>query len=148
MIKFHVRKYQDLSLDEGHDIFALRSEIFVVEQNCVYQDVDGQDSLAFHVLAYDQQNLVAYARIFLPGVLMKKKAVIGRVVVDAGHRKKGVGHQLMRFCLKSISKNNTTPPVKISAQTHLRRFYEAHGFRGTAKEYLEDGIPHCELIRL
>ena len=147
-MNFVIRSFNALSTKELHDMYRLRSKVFVVEQNCVYQDVDGQDCLAFHVLAYDQQNLVAYARIFLPGVLMKKKAVIGRVVVDAGHRKKGVGHQLMRFCLKSISKNNTTPPIKISAQTHLQRFYEAHGFRGTSKEYLEDGIPHCEMIRL
>ena len=73
-----------------HDIANSDQKFFVVEQNCVYQDVDGQDSLALHVFAYDQQNLAAYARIFLPGVLMKKKAVIGRVVVDAAIEKKGL----------------------------------------------------------
>ena len=95
MIKFHVKKYEDLNLDELHDLFALRSEIFVVEQNCVYQDIDGKDKDALHVLGKNENEIVAYARIFVRGESYSDFTSIGRVLVKKKSRGKSLGHQLM-----------------------------------------------------
>jgi ElaA protein len=147
MIKFHVRKYQDLSFDEGHDIFALRSEIFVVEQNCVYQDIDGKDKNAIHIIGKSENEVVAYARIFLRGESNSDFTSIGRVLVKKKSRGKSLGHELMAFCVKYLETNNTKCSIKISAQTHLEKFYYKHGFRKQGESYLEDGIPHIEMLK-
>ena len=147
MIKFHVRKYQDLSLDEGHDIFVLRSEIFVVEQNCVYQDIDGKDKNAIHIIGKSENEIVAYARIFVRGESNSDSTSIGRVLVKKKSRGKSLGHQLMTFCVKYLETNNAKRSIKISAQTHLEKFYYKHGFRKQGESYLEDGIPHIEMLR-
>jgi len=129
-------------------MFQLRSEVFVVEQDCVYQDIDGLDPKANHLFVYDSENLVAYARLFDPNIFTPGKAVIGRVVVRETYRGMGLGHDLIRFCLEALKKGDKiSPPIKISAQKHLQKFYESHGFISTGKEYLEDGIPHCEMHR-
>jgi len=147
MIKFHVRKYQDLSLEEGHDIFALRSEIFVVEQNCVYQDIDGKDKNAVHIIGKNEKEIVAYARIFVRGEPYSDFTSIGRVLVKKKSRGKSLGHQLMAFCVKYIETNKPKCSIKISAQTHLEKFYYKHGFRKQGESYLEDGIPHIEMLK-
>ena len=147
MIKFHVRKYQDLSLDEGHDIFALRSEIFVVEQNCVYQDIDGKDENAVHIIGKKEKEIVAYARIFVRGESYSDFTSIGRVLVKKKSRGKSLGHQLIAFCIKFLETNNPKCSIKISAQTHLENFYYKHGFRKQGESYLEDGIPHIEMLK-
>ena len=147
MIKFHVRKHQDLSLDEGHDIFALRSEIFVVEQNCVYQDIDGKDKNAIHIIGKSENEIVAYARIFVRGESNSDFTSIGRVLVKKKSRGKSLGHQLMAFCIKFLETNYPKCSIKISAQTHLEKFYFKHGFRKQGESYLEDGIPHIEMLK-
>lgn len=147
MIKFHVRKYQDLSLDEGHDIYALRSEIFVVEQNCVYQDIDGKDKNAIHIIGKSENEIVAYARIFFRGESNSDFISIGRVLVKKKSRGKSLGHQLMAFCIKYLETNSPKCSIKISAQTHLEKFYYKHGFRKQGESYLEDGIPHIEMFK-
>jgi ElaA protein len=147
MIKFHVRKYQDLSLDEGHDIFALRSEIFVVEQNCIYQDIDGKDKNAVHIIGKNEKEIVAYARIFVSGEPYSDFTSIGRVLVKKKSRGKSLGHHLMAFCIKFLETNYPKCSIKISAQTHLEKFYYIHGFKKQGESYLEDGIPHIEMLK-
>jgi ElaA protein len=147
MIKFHVKNYEDLYLDELHDIFALRSEIFVVEQNCLYQDIDGKDKDALHVLGKNKNEIVAYARIFVRGESYSDFTSIGRVLVKKKSRGKSLGHQLMAFCIKFLETNNPKCSIKISAQTHLEKFYYMHGFRKQGESYLEDGIPHIEMLK-
>jgi ElaA protein len=147
MIKFHVKKYEDLNLDELHDLFALRSEIFVVEQNCLYQDIDGKDKDALHVLGKNKNEIVAYARIFVRGESYSDFTSIGRVLVKKKSRGKSLGHQLMAFCIKFLETNNPKCSIKISAQTHLEKFYYKYGFRKQGESYLEDGIPHIEMLK-
>jgi ElaA protein len=147
MIKFHVRKYHDLSSDEAYDIFALRSEIFVVEQNCLYQDIDGKDKERCSYIRKNENEIVAYARIFVRGESYNDFTSIGRVLVKKKSRGKSLGHQLMAFCIKFLETNNPKCSIKISAQTHLEKFYYKHGFRKQGESYLEDGIPHIEMLK-
>ena len=147
MIKFHARKYEDLNLDEVHDLFALRSEIFVVEQNCAYQDIDGKDKNAVHIIGKKKNEIIAYARLFDKGDPYSDFASIGRVLVKKKSRGKSLGHQLMGFCIKFLETNNPNCSIIISAQTHLEKFYYKHGFKKQGESYLEDGIPHIEMLK-
>ena len=134
---WEVKEWAELSLNEVENIFSLRSEVFVVEQDCVYQDIDGKDQKAKHVLGKKNNEIVAYARIFKPGEYFKE-ASFGRAVVKKTERGKGVGDELVINCLENI----TEEKIKISAQSYLKYFYEKHGFVAKGDEYLEDGIPH------
>lgn len=140
-------RFDELTTMQLYDVLQLRAEVFVVEQDCVYQDVDGNDTQALHLLIYDAKRLVAYARIFLPGVQDPQHAIIGRVVVRQAYRKEGLGKKLMNEAIAVLSEQGRTPSIKISAQSHLQNFYSALGFIATGKDYLEDGIPHSEMIR-
>ncbi len=125
---------------------VLRQEVFVVEQNCPYLDADGKDKYSWHVLGYDEKGkLAAYARIVFPGVSYKEVA-IGRVVSSQAHRRTGAGKELMREAIKTIKTIYGKVPVRISAQTYLVKFYSEFGFVSTGKEYLEDDIPHTEML--
>lgn len=142
-------RFNMLTVQQACDVFQLRSEVFVVEQDCVYQDIDGQDANALHLLAYDDsETLVAYARIFEKGAKDPDYAWIGRVVVRQSYRKKRLGHELMKQAIGIIEKTHVHAPIKISAQSHLVRFYAALGFVATGKNYIEDGIPHSEMVRV
>ena len=147
MIKFYVKKYEDLNLDEAHDLFALRSEIFVVEQNCVYQDIDGKDKNAVHIIGKKENEIIAYARMLNRGESYNDFISIGRVLVKKKSRGKSLGHQLIAFCIKFLETNYPKCSIKISAQTHLEKFYYKHGFKKRGASYLEDGIPHIEMLK-
>lgn len=138
-------KFSDLTSQQLYDILQLRSEVFVVEQDCVYQDIDGYDQIALHVLYYDNCTLAVYARILPPNTYFKNVS-IGRIIVKQTYRGKDYGHQLMRFCIDSISAEYGNQTIKISAQKHLKSFYEQHGFKQIGDSYLEDGIPHIAMI--
>jgi ElaA protein len=144
MVEFYLKKFNELSLNELHDLLTLRSEVFVVEQDCVYLDIDGKDKQAQHILGFENKTLVAYARIFEKGVIYSEYASIGRVVVSQSHRSQNIGHQLMTNSIQFIE--NKKNKIKISAQSHLEKFYNQHGFQKVGKEYLEDGIPHIAMI--
>ncbi len=144
-MEFRSIHFSKLSLQELYDILQLRSEVFVVEQNCVYQDIDGYDQVASHICAYEQQILVAYARI-LPEDTYFKQVSIGRIVVKETYRGKDLGHELMRYCLRFITDNFGKQIIKISAQEHLKKFYEKHEFKQIGRAYLEDGIPHIAML--
>ena len=138
---WEVKEWAELSTSEVENIFSLRSEVFVVEQDCVYQDIDGKDQKAKHVLGKKENDIVAYARIFKPGDYFKE-ASFGRAVVKKTERGKGVGDELVKNCLENI----TEEEIKISAQSYLKGFYGKHGFKAEGKEYLEDGIPHTAMF--
>ncbi len=142
-ITFH---FSELNTQKLYDVLQLRSEVFVVEQDCVYQDIDGYDQIAIHILAYDKKNLVAYARILPPKTYFEELS-IGRIIIKESHRGQALGHKLMAFCLDFISKQFQSQTVKLSAQKHLKSFYEHHGFQQQGDAYLEDGIPHVAMYR-
>lgn len=142
-----VKLFDELTLDELHDLLQLRCEVFVVEQDCVYQDIDGKDQKALHVLGKVNNRLIAYTRCFAPGIYFEE-AAIGRVVVPEKERKHGYGHDIMKASLKAIERKYHTTLVRLSAQTYLTSFYNSHGFKETGQEYLEDGIPHIAMIKM
>ena len=145
MISFYERNFNELSLTMVHDMFALRSQIFVVEQKCVYQDIDGKDINAKHVIGVEKEKVIAYARILNFHLSNPTFVSIGRIIISKKERGKGYGHKLVDFCIGIINKRWPTKRIKISAQAHLKEFYEYHGFIKKGNEYLEDGIPHIEM---
>lgn len=147
MIQFKIKPFNELSTDELYKILKLRSEVFVVEQNCVYQDIDNKDQKAIHVLGYLHDNLIAYARVFDKGNYFAN-ASIGRVVVSLSYRNKNFGHELMNVSIQTIRNKFNTTSIEISAQEYLQKFYETHGFVATSAMYLEDDIPHIRMLAI
>ena len=145
-MEFFVKKFDELSIHELYAILQLRSEVFVVEQDCVYQDLDFKDQKSLHVFCKKKDNIVAYTRIFKPGDYFKN-ASIGRVVVDVKERKYGYGYDLMNASIAAINSHFNTSLITISAQVYLTKFYNNIGFVKVGEEYLEDGIPHIEMLR-
>ena len=144
-LDWQVKHYRDLSLNEFHDIVALRQRVFVVEQDCAYLDLDGKDKKCYHLLCRDGKgNVVATARVLPPGLSYTESA-IGRVVIEDDIRGNGVGHELMNVAMKFALQEFGDSPIMISAQKHLEKYYGQHAFISTGKEYLEDGIPHVEM---
>ena len=140
-----IKKFQELSLIELYDLLQLRSEVFVVEQDCVYQDIDGKDDKALHILGKVNNKLVAYTRCFKPGEYFDISS-IGRVVVHKNFRNKGLAHTIMNPSIEIITQRHKINQIKVSAQTYLKSFYEFHGFKKKGDEYSEDGIPHISMI--
>ena len=128
-----------------YDILKLRAEIFVVEQNCVYNDIDNLDKDAIHQFLRKNDELIAYSRLLKPGTRFPDYS-IGRVVVKQSERGTGLGMQMMEAAKDYILKNWNAPKIKISAQKYLQKFYEDLGFKVVTEEYLEDGIPHIEMF--
>lgn len=145
-MEFIVKSFEQLNISELYAVLQLRSEVFVVEQDCVYQDIDGKDQIAIHVLGFKNSKLIAYTRLFKPGDYYKY-ASIGRVIVKQEERKYGYGHDLIRFSIDTVQKEFSTEKIKIGAQTYLRKFYESHGFQKVGQDYIEDGIPHIHMIK-
>lgn len=145
-IEFKIKAFKELSLQELYQILRLRSEVFVVEQNCVYQDIDGKDEKAIHVIGTYDGKIVAYTRLFKGGDYFEN-ASIGRVVVDANYRDRKWGHDLIRESITGIKDCFGESAITISAQLYLKKFYESHGFVLVGETYLEDGIPHIEMLR-
>ena len=145
-MKVKVKSFQELTIDELHDLLRLRSEVFVVEQDCVYQDIDGKDRKALHVLGFYNDKLAGYSRCFPPGVYFEE-AAIGRIVVDKDFRDKGLGHKIVEASIEATQQEYGISTIKLSAQTYLLEFYRSHGFEATGDEYLEDGIPHIAMIK-
>jgi ElaA protein len=143
-IKWKIKRFNELSLDELYSLLKLRSHIFVVEQNCVYQDIDGKDQKALHLLGEYNGEIVAYARLFKSGDYFEN-ASIGRVVIHPDARDKKFGHEMMREAIKGIETHFGEKQITISAQLYLKKFYESHNFIQTSEMYLEDDIPHIEM---
>ena len=144
-MKFETKTFTDLATSELYAILQLRSEIFVVEQNCVYNDLDGLDKDAVHLFLKKDAKIVAYARILGPGTRFADFS-IGRVVVKESERGTGLGIELMEAAKNYIINELGATKIKISAQSYLQRFYENLGFEVITEMYLEDGIPHFGMI--
>lgn len=143
-----IKNFDSLSREELYEILRFRTEIFVVEQNCVFQDIDEKDFCALHLFLKDKNNnqIIAYARLFQPGDYFLQ-ASIGRVAVKLENRKEGLGHHLMNKAILEIDNNFHSKPIKIGAQLYLKEFYESHGFQQIDEEYIEDGILHIHMLR-
>lgn len=144
-MKIKIKTFLELTKEELYKILQLRNQVFVVEQNCVYQDIDTKDQKALHILGYKKNTIIAYARVFKPNHYFTQ-ASIGRVVVAKNKRKNHYGHQIVEASIQTILKYFNTSTIKISAQKHLEKFYQTHNFTAVGKEYLEDDIPHIAMI--
>ncbi|WP_054852324.1 GNAT family N-acetyltransferase [Olleya sp. ITB9] len=145
MIHITTKTFDQLTTTELYNLLQLRSQVFVVEQDCVYQDLDGKDKKALHVLGIKDQKIVAYTRIFKPGDYFEFSS-IGRVVVDNSQRQHKYGYDIMTASINAIKEYYNTTKIKISAQCYLKRFYNNLQFFEIGEEYLEDGIPHIAMI--
>lgn len=143
-MQFKLKKFDELNVLELYNLLQLRNEVFVVEQTCAYQDLDGKDQEALHLSGFINDQLCAYARILKPGVSYKE-AAIGRVVVSPAHRGKSLGIELMKRAIEACSKSFDTDVIVISAQKYLEKFYTDLGFVTESDVYLEDDIPHIKM---
>jgi ElaA protein len=144
LLTWAYKPFDELTATELYAIMQLRNEVFVVEQNCVYQDADGKDQRSYHLSGWDGENLVAYTRIIPPGISYEQ-ASIGRVVTSPKYRGTGAGRQLMKESIRRTFSQFNCSGIKIGAQLYLIQFYQSLGFRQSGEEYLEDGIPHIEM---
>jgi ElaA protein len=141
-----IKDWAELSQDELYDLIRLRLAVFVVEQNCPYQDADNKDRASVHVLMHDDRGLlIGCARLVKPGISYKEWS-IGRVAVALTHRNQGLGKELLLHCLAHLKNQTQESPVRISAQYYLLQFYTALGFQQVSDIYLEDNIPHVEML--
>lgn len=147
MLQFTCVRFDELSVHELYEILSLRQAVFIVEQNCPYQDCDGKDQQCWHLSARDEAGrLVAYTRLLPEGLAYDGYASIGRVVSAPAARRIGAGRLVVAKSIELTRRLFGSCPVKIGAQSYLLRFYESLGFRSTGEEYLEDGIPHTKMV--
>lgn len=144
-ITWTCKSFKDLTNQELYDIFHLRMAVFVVEQNCPYQDADGKDQKSLHVMGRINGELVAYSRIVEAGVSYKEVS-IGRVITSQKARRTGAGRELMKKSMEYIEQVHGPGPIRIGAQMYLQKFYESFGFVREGDEYDEDGIPHIIML--
>ncbi len=140
-MKLISKTFDQLSNDELLAMYKLRSDVFVVEQICVYPDPDLTDKEATHILGFEGEELAAYARIYL-----NNTAHIGRVIVSENHRNKGLAKTIIRFAIDWLVQHSKRQKIEISAQVYLTNFYKKIGFEPIEKMYLEDGIPHLKMV--
>lgn len=148
-VQWEVKPFQQLSVDQLFDMLQLRVDVFVVEQQCAYRELDEYDRHpeTRHLSGRNEGGqLIAYARLLPPG-LRYPEVNMGRFVVKADFRKQGVGHQLLQTAFQEISRCWPKTPMRISAQDYLQVFYERYGFIRVSEVYLEDGIPHVEMVK-
>jgi len=140
-MKIEIKKFGELSAIELYELLRLRTEVFVVEQNCVYNDIDGMDQQGLHVLAKVGGRIIGYTRLLKAGTRFES-ASIGRMVVDKDYRFKGYAREIMEHSVDYIHKSWNASLIHISAQQYLKGFYSSIGFKIVTEPYLEDGIPH------
>lgn len=145
-LSWALKSFADLTSAELYAILRLRSEVFVVEQNCAYQDLDNKDLKCLHLSGFSSSDLAAYARL-VPADVSFTEISIGRVVSSRDHRRSGAGRALMTEAIKCCYKVFGQQPIRIGAQLYLKKFYESFGFVQASEEYDEDGIPHIEMIK-
>ena len=145
---YDFKRWSELGTSELYQLLQLRSEVFVVEQECAYQDLDGQDFEALHLTARapTTQSLMAYARVYTTKIDEKEYAAIGRVCTAKKYRGQGISRQLMERAIQFINENQKLP-ITVSAQAYLEVFYHSLGFETVSEPYLEDGIPHIRMVR-
>ena len=139
------KTFYELNNKELYQILRLRSEVFVVEQDCVYQDLDNKDQISIHIFQKEKDEIVAYTRVFKSGDYYKNPS-IGRVVVSKKNRGKELGKKIMIYSIEYIKKNLKGNKIELSAQKYLDKFYKDLGFYKKGEDYLEDGIPHQRML--
>ena len=144
-MKTFIKNFQDLSNTEIYQILRLRSEVFVVEQECIYQDIDNKDKKAVHIFLKEKNEIIAYSRVFKEKEYFENPS-IGRVVVANKRRMYGVGKKIMNISIDYIKQNIKAKCIEISAQKYLKKFYSNLGFVQQGDEYLEDNIPHLRMF--
>lgn len=145
-LQWKEKRFNELETSELYEVLRLRSEVFVVEQNCVYQDLDGLDSESWHMLGFEGSNLVAYARILPPGLSYATPA-IGRIVVPLAHRNKQYGKAVVNRSISFLERHFKGQDISIMAQSYLEQWYEQFDFKSVGSVFLEDGIPHVKMVR-
>jgi ElaA protein len=145
MLNWKAKSFNELNNYELYEILKLRCKVFAVEQNCVYLDMDDKDQKSIHVLGFEDDVLIAYSRL-LPSGVSYKEAAIGRVVTNPDYRRRGAGKELMQQSIDRLYEVLGRQPIRIGAQCYLKAFYESFGFSISSDEYLEDGIPHVEMV--
>jgi ElaA protein len=144
-VTWQLKPFDKLTISELYDILYLRSEVFVVEQQCVFLDVDFKDQLAHHLMGLHNNKLAAYTRLFNAGITYQE-ASIGRVVTAPFARNSGIGKNLMTESINQLYTLFGKQPIRIGAQLYLKKFYESFGFQQDSEMYLEDGIEHIEML--
>jgi ElaA protein len=144
-LEWRLKPFLAMSVQELYELLQLRTEVFVMEQNCVFQDMDGADQQAFHLLGFANGQLLAYARCFPAGIKFSE-ASIGRVVTRSLKRGQGLGHQLIDQAIASVCASWGPQAIRIGAQARLADYYAGHGFVDMGLPYMEDGIPHLEML--
>jgi ElaA protein len=142
----HIKSFSELDVNELYDLLRLRSEVFVVEQNCAFLDQDNKDQQCFHVLLYANEKLAAYSRL-VPAGLAYPEISIGRVITSPEFRGTGLGKKLMEISIQGCADLFGPADIRIGAQTYALPFYQALGFVAEGEVYDEDGIEHIEMIR-
>ncbi|MFK8039054.1 MAG: GNAT family N-acetyltransferase [Crocinitomicaceae bacterium] len=145
-MKFIYKSFSELNTIELYHLIELRTNVFVVEQDCPYPELDNKDQKAIHVWAKDNEVVVAVARILPPGISYPNDWSFGRIATHADYRGKSIGRALMQSMMEYMKSHHPNSSIRISAQAHLDEFYNSFGFEPTGKSYLEDGIPHIEML--
>jgi ElaA protein len=145
-IRWLLKKFEELTPYQLYAILQLRNEVFVVEQNCVFQDADDKDQGSFHFMGFHNNKLVAYTRLVPPGISYEQSS-IGRVVTSPSIRRSGGGKELMQQSINAMYNLFGKQPIKIGAQLYLKKFYESFGFKQTGDVYDEDGIDHIYMLK-
>lgn len=147
-VRWRCCRFEELGVQELERIYRARQQVFNIEQDCVYLDVDGADPRCLHLAAWSDAHdePLAYARIVAPGVKYAEPS-IGRVITTMPARGTGLGRELVRRAVEQATAHFPGQGIRISAQAHLARFYGAFGFEAVGDEYMEDGIPHVEMLR-
>ena len=148
MISWQCKFFSELTNLELYKILQLRNEVFIVEQNCVYQDCDDKDLKAWHLCGWDGENLIAYTRLFDKAVSYLDAASIGRVLTAPSVRRQNIGKELMLRSIAKIEELFGETTIRISAQLYLKRFYESFSFVQKGEVYLEDGIDHISMLKI
>ena len=146
MLEVSVKSFDELTTTELYKILQLRNAVFIVSQNCPYQDLDDKDFVSHHLVLIKQNEFIAYARL-LPENVSYKDVSIGRVCVAESERNRGTGRALMDIAIEKSHNIFGLKPIRISAQLYLKKFYESFGFETVGDEYDEDGIPHIEMLK-
>ena len=145
-MNWSIKPFTELEKEELYEILKLRVDVFVVEQECPYPELDGKDERAYHLIGREGEQIIAYSRLFLPGDYFEE-AAIGRVIVKEDYRNKDIGTEMLKRSIKFLREEKDVKNIKLSAQNHLRSFYGKHGFKPVSEVYLEDGIPHIDMLR-
>lgn len=144
-MKWTYKKWQELERDELFDIYKLRVDVFVVEQDCAYPEIDNNDKLVGHLFAYADGQIAAYSRLCPPSTVYQEVS-IGRVICHPNFRGQGLGRELVKRAVEQLQKDFPGQKIKAQAQEYLEDFYQSFGFKTISESYLEDGIPHVDMV--